>query len=176
MQLETERLRLRRWKRSDIEPYSKLCADPEVMKWIGSGSVRSHADCARAIKEFEANWKAKGFGLFAVELKRNGQFVGFCGLSIPHFLPQVMPAVEIGWRLAREYWGRGLATEAARAVLDFGFRDVELDEVVSICQIGNDASEHIMRKIGMDLDGRTTDPTCGRPVVVYRVRKGSALV
>ena len=98
----------------------------------------------------------------------SGAFLGFAGLSTPDFLPEVMPAVEIGWRFDRTHWGNGYATEAATAALEFG-RDVRsLGPIVSICQTGNDASRRIMQKLGMVFDRRTVDPTCGRAVEVYR--------
>ncbi|MEM1435747.1 MAG: GNAT family N-acetyltransferase [Pseudomonadota bacterium] len=170
MPITTERLLLRRWESDDIEPYAVLCRDPEVMRWIGDGASRSRADCVTAIAGFEACWDANGFGLFAVETLDTGTFIGFAGLAIPEFLPEVMPAVEIGWRLARSSWGRGYATEAARAALAFGFEQCRLDRIISIHQVGNDASGRIMRKLGMRPSLETTDPSCGRAVRVYEAR------
>jgi RimJ/RimL family protein N-acetyltransferase len=86
---------------------------------------------------------------------------------VPEFLPEVMPAVEIGWRLGRRFWGAGLATVAARAALRFGLIDRGLQRIVSIAQVGNDASERIMAKLGMHLERETFDPSCGRQVRVY---------
>ncbi len=165
--IQTERLLLRRWEPSDIEPYAELCRDPEVMRWIGSGSLRTREECVEAISYFEKFWEEKGFGLFAVELLSSQEFIGFTGLAVPEFLPEVMPSVEIGWRLARSTWGHGFATEAARASLEFGFNECELERVVSIHQVGNDASGRIMTKIGMRLFRETVDPSCQRPVKVY---------
>ena len=144
-------------------------ADPEVMRWIGSGTTRSVEQTTAAIKLWEREWEESGFGLFAVEMRDTGELAGFVGLSIPDFLPEVMPAVEIGWRLGREFWGRGIATEAAHSALGFGFTRCGLDRVVSICQSGNDASERIMRKLGMELERETVDPSCRRPVRVYAI-------
>lgn len=169
-QLETERLILRQWVESDLEPYSQLCADEEVMRWIGNGSTRTRAECAEAIERFSKDWMGRGFGLFALEVKHNGRFIGFCGLSIPTFLPEVLPAVEIGWRLHREEWGQGLATEAAQASMAFGFEHCGLQEIVSIHQVGNAASARIMEKLGMAFERATVDPSCSRPVHVYRKR------
>jgi RimJ/RimL family protein N-acetyltransferase len=165
--LQTERLLLRRWQPSDIEPYAELCRDPEVMRWIGSGSLRTREECVEAISSFEKFWEKRGFGLFAVELSSTQEFIGFTGLAVPEFLPEVMPSVEIGWRLARSLWGNGFATEAARAALEFGFSECGLERVVSIHQVGNDASGRIMEKIGMRLLRETIDPSCQRPVNVY---------
>ena len=167
--IRTTRLLLRRWEKEDIEPYAELCADAEVMRWIGSGSTRSRDQCVKAIDGFEVFWEQNGFGLFAVETLSNRKLIGFTGLAIPGFLPQVMPSIEIGWRLARGAWGNGYATEAAKAALEFGFITCQIDRIVSIHQVGNDASGRIMEKIGMSPHLETIDPSCDRPVKVYEV-------
>ena len=92
------------------------------------------------------------------------------GLNTPYSLPEVLPAVEIGWRLGRLYWGQGIATEAARAALEFGFTDRGLDRIVSIHQLGNDASGRIMQKLGMQLDREITDSR-GRRVRIYAINR-----
>ncbi|MCP4217414.1 MAG: GNAT family N-acetyltransferase [bacterium] len=168
-ELATERLILRRWKKEDTEPYFDICKDPEVMRRIGNGRTRNLAECEDAIKHFEQCWNDHGYGLFAAELKETGNLIGFVGLSIPDFLPEILPSVEIGWRLARNYWGKGLATEGARAALNFGLNDLKLKKIVSVFQIGNDASQRIMEKLGMCFQRKTIDPTCDRPVLVYEI-------
>lgn len=167
--IETERLILRRWSGNDLAPFAGICADPAVMEWIGDGTIRSREQCDRAIEQFENEWDIKGFGLFAVELKQNGRLAGFTGLSYPDFLPEILPAVEIGWRFKREYWGKGLATESARAALDFGLNQLLLPRIVSVFQIGNDRSQRIVRKLGMIFERETEDPTCGRKIHVYEI-------
>ncbi|MFB5192255.1 GNAT family N-acetyltransferase [Alicyclobacillus fastidiosus] len=167
--LETSRLVLRRWDGKDIVPMAEINADPEVMRWIGGGTTRTEEQTKRAIEHWENEWNTQGYGLLAVEVKESGELAGFVGISVPTFLPEVMPAVEIGWRLGRSFWGKGIATEAAREVLRFGFVDCGLTEILSICQVGNDASERIMQKLGMHLERETIDPTCGRPVKVYAI-------
>jgi len=169
IRLQTERLILRRWQTKDIEPYAELCSDPEVMRWIGSGVLRSHDECVAAISSFENFWEHNGFGLFALELKSTQHLIGFTGLTFPNYLPEVMPAVEIGWRLARSSWGKGYATEAARAALNFAIIDKGLASVVSIHQLGNEASGRIMQKLGMTFLKQTIDPSCQRPVKVYEL-------
>ncbi len=173
-EIESERLRLRRWLPEDHAPFARICTDPEVMRHIGDGSVRTADEASRAIERFEEDWARRGFGLFAVEVKESGTFIGFTGLSAPEFLPEVLPAAEIGWRLARSSWGRGYASEAAGAALAFGTEDLGLTEIVSICQTANGASMRIMEKLGLAFDRRTTDPTCGRQVEVYRLPKSAA--
>ena len=139
------------------------------MKWIGNGSVRTQAECASAIANFEQFWEEHGFGLFAVERRDTGDLIGFTGLAIPTFLPEVMPTVEIGWRLGKSAWGQGFATEAAKASLAFGFQEAMVDRIVSIHQAGNDASGRIIQKLGMRLERETVDPTCNRQVRVFEV-------
>lgn len=164
--IETSRLVLRRWREDDIPAFAAINADPEVMRWIRDGSVRDERRTRADIEAFEHLWETERFGLFAVELRESGALAGFTGLSVPHFMPEVMPAVEVGWRLGRAFWGRGLATEAAHAALAYGFGERGLTEVVSIVQIGNDASERVMTKLGMRLDRELT-PASGIPTRVY---------
>jgi RimJ/RimL family protein N-acetyltransferase len=145
-------------------------ADPEVMRWIGDGTVRDAQQTRAGVEAWEREWDARGFGLFAVEMRATGELAGLTGLSVPDFLPEVMPAVEIGWRLGRPLWGLGLATEAARAALAFGLLNCD-EKIVSIAQVGNDASERVMEKLGMRLERETIDPTCNRPVRVHVITK-----
>ena len=167
--LSTARLVLRRWNQEDLDPYAEICGDPQVLRWIGNGRLRTREECASAVAGFERAWEERGFGLFAIELKASGRLIGFVGFSLPEFLPEILPAVEIGWRLAGSTWGNGLATEGARAALAFGFGQAGLDRVVSIHQVGNDASGRIMEKLGMRFERETVDPSCGRPVRVYEI-------
>jgi RimJ/RimL family protein N-acetyltransferase len=113
-------------------------------------------------------WTEKGYGLFAVESLETKSFIGFTGFSEPAFLPEIMPAIEIGWRFERRSWGNGFATEAATAALNFGLFELGLSEIFSIYQIENRASGRIMQKLGMRFDRETIDKTCDRLVRVYR--------
>ena len=168
--IETERLLLRRWDRgADLDPFAAMCADPEVMRYIADGSTQTRAECADRLEVFERVWRERSFGLFAVELNATGEMIGFTGLAIPDFLPEIMPAVEIGWRFARAHWGNGYATEAARSVLEFAFDRVGLDRLVSVHAVGNEASANVMRKIGMRFERETTHPGNGRGVRVYEI-------
>ncbi|MFG2503158.1 GNAT family N-acetyltransferase [Streptomyces sp. NPDC048441] len=171
----TPRLVLRRWREADIAPISAISSDPEVMRWIGDGSVHDGVEQTRStVAGWEHGWETEGFGLFAVEVRATGELAGFTGLAVPHYLPEVLPAVEIGWRLGRSFWGQGLATEAARAALDFGFTDRGLQRIVSIAQVGNDASERIMNKLGMCVERATLDPYCGRAIRVHALNAPAA--
>lgn len=167
-EIATERLLLRRWRVEDVQPFAAMCSDPEVMRYIGFGSTRTREQAVSAIEAYEAGWEENGYGLFAVEHFESGHLIGFTGLAQPTFLPEIMPAIEIGWRFAREAWGKGYATEAAKAALDFGLNTLGIPEVVSIYQTENHASGRIMEKLNMRFDRETLDPSCGRSVRIYR--------
>ncbi|NGN66082.1 GNAT family N-acetyltransferase [Streptomyces sp. A7024] len=168
-EIRTPRLILRRWSDDDLAPMADINADPAVMRWIRDGSVRDLEETAADIERWEDEWDDEGFGLFAVELLASGELAGFTGLSVPEFLPEVLPAVEIGWRLGRPFWGQGYASEAAQATLEFALQDRGLDRVVSIARTGNTASENVMRKLGMTLERETTHPVYGHPLRVHEI-------
>jgi RimJ/RimL family protein N-acetyltransferase len=146
-------------------------ADPEVMRWIGDGSVLDAAASAAEIVAFEQVWQAHGVGRFAVEVRETGELTGFVGMAIPADVPEVMPAVEIGWRLGRAHWGRGFATEAAAAAARFAFAEGRLDRLLGIHVVGNDASARVMLKLGMRFERATTEPVYGRPIHVYEITR-----
>jgi RimJ/RimL family protein N-acetyltransferase len=173
--LVTSRLRLRRWRDEDVADMVRVNGDPEVMRWIGDGSVLDEAATAAEIARFEDAWRARGFGRFAVELRDTGEVIGMTGMAIPSDVPEIMPSVEIGWRLGRAHWGRGLATEAARAALGFAFTDGGLDRIVGIYVVGNDASARVMLKLGMRFDRSTTENVFGRPVHVYAIDRSAGM-
>ena len=110
--LKTERLILREWNEVDREPFARINADPRVMEYLGETMSREQSDAVA--DRIEENFKAHGFGLCAADLAESGEFIGFIGLAVPTFEAAFTPCVEIGWRLAAEYWGAGLATEGAR--------------------------------------------------------------
>ncbi|MEV6302805.1 GNAT family N-acetyltransferase [Actinoplanes sp. NPDC051861] len=165
--LETPRTILRQWRDDDLDAFAAITADPEVMRWIGPGTPLDRDATAARLRVWQDHWERHGFGLYALVLRDTGELAGFTGLAVPEFLPEVLPAVEIGWRLARHQWGRGLATEAARAVVTHARDHLALDRLVSIHQVGNDASARVMLKLGMHLDRSTVDPTHGHPLRVY---------
>lgn len=169
--LNTPRLVLRRWRDDDIEPMAAINADPDVMRWIGTGAVRDLEQTRSGIAAIERQWEASGYGLFAIEERASGDLLGFTGMAVPYFLPEVMPAVEIAWRLGRQHWGKGIATEASAAALGFGLIDRGLDRIIAIVQVGNDASERIMTKLGMHAERQTIDPATGRPLRVYEITR-----
>ncbi|TDC39755.1 N-acetyltransferase [Micromonospora sp. 15K316] len=165
--LETPRLRLRRWQSEDLDGFAAINAQPEVMRYIHDGRTLDRAATAERLVNYQRHWEAHGFGLYAVELKETGELAGFTGLAVPTFLPEIMPAVEIGWRLGRVFWGRGLATEAAQAVVAHTRAELGLRRLVSIHVVGNEASARVMVKLGMSLERETVQPDTGRQVRVY---------
>ncbi|MDI2125697.1 GNAT family N-acetyltransferase [Yinghuangia seranimata] len=174
-ELRTDRLLLRAWRDADLDAgLAEMNADPDVMRFIADGTTRSREQSAAFVADQRRRWSEAGFGLFAVERAADGEFLGWAGLAVPEFLPEILPAVEIGWRLRREHWGHGYATEAARAVLPFAFRDVGLDRLVSIRHIDNEASARVMAKLGFTPVLRTVVPSHGRPVEVSALTRAES--
>ncbi|MGN6444635.1 GNAT family N-acetyltransferase [Amnibacterium sp.] len=172
----SSRLLLRHWREEDREPFAAMGADPEVMEHFPARL--SHAESDAFIDRAGSTLEDRGWGLWAVEELATGRFIGFTGLNVPGFEAPFLPAVEVGWRLRRDAWGHGYATEAARAALAVAFDDLELPEIVSFTAVSNIRSQAVMRRLGM-----TTDPAedfdhpavaVGSPVrrhVLYRLRR-----
>jgi RimJ/RimL family protein N-acetyltransferase len=150
--LATERLILRRWRDSDREPFARLNADPEVMRHFLRPLTREESDAF--VDRIETRFGERGYGLWAVERKEDGTFLGFTGLAYQTFEAPFTPCVEIGWRFDRAAWGHGYATEAARTALHFGFDEVGLDEIVSFTSLSNAPSIRVMERIGLHRDPR----------------------
>src|SRR5579862_1114760 len=150
MVIETDRLILRRWQSSDLEPFAGLNADPRVMEFFPATLSRSQTEAM--IAAVEERITRYGFGLWATELKETKDFIGFIGLNVPSNPLPFSPCVEIGWRLAFDYWGDGYAQEGARAALTFGFEKLGLQEIVSFTTAGNLRSRRVMERIGMTYD------------------------
>ncbi|MGN5376663.1 GNAT family N-acetyltransferase [Streptomyces sp. MUSC 14] len=168
-EIRTPRLLLRGWHDDDLAPMAEINADPRVMRWTDDGSVRDLDRTAEDIEQWEEEWDEEGFGLFAVELLASGELIGFTGLSVPGFLPEVMPAVAISWRLGSQFWGQGYASEAAHATLEFALQDRGLDRVISINRVGDNASENVIRKLGMEPERETAHPVYGYPLRVHAI-------
>ncbi|MGW2724034.1 GNAT family N-acetyltransferase [Streptomyces sp. NPDC001492] len=168
-EIRTPRLLLRNWHDDDLVPMADINADPRVMRWIDDGSVRDLDHTAEAIERWEEEWDEEGFGLFAVELLASGELIGFTGLSVPEFLPEVMPAVAISWRLGSQFWDQGYASEAAHATLEFALQDRGLDRVISINRVGDNASENVIRKLGLEPERETVHPVYGYPLRVHAI-------
>ena len=149
-EIRTPRLRLRAWRAGDREPFARMNADPRVMEHFPAPLSAAESDAL--LERIRAHFAARGFGLWALEVAGGADFAGFVGLSVPGFEAPSTPCVEIGWRLAAEHWGRGYATEAARAALAFGFEDLGLAEVVSFTVPANERSRRVMERLGMRRD------------------------
>lgn len=154
--LTTDRLNLREWEDRDLEPFSRMNADPQVMKYFPSllTAEQTRAYFQRILDHHSTH----GFGLLVVEGREQKEFMGYTGLSIPNFEADFMPCVEVGWRFREEYWHKGYATEAARACLAQGFDKLGLKTIHSFTSIHNHPSEAVMRRIGMEKIGEFDHP------------------
>ena len=175
----TPRLRLRRWRPEDRDAFAALNADPRVMAFFPSVLSRSESDAI--VDRIEAHFDRHGYGLWAAEIPGVTPFAGFIGLAVPRFEAHFMPAVELGWRLDHRYWGRGYATEGARAALAYAFDTLTLPEVVSITAPGNARSRRVMEKLGLRSDPAddfdhplVAEGHSLRRHVLYRIRRHDA--
>jgi len=160
--LETDRLKLRGWRNEDFDAYAELCADPEVMRFIGGKPL----DALEAWRHFAfhvGHWELRGYGHWVVEEKSTGKLVGRVG-----FLnPVGWPAFEIGWTLKREFWGKGYASEAARRALPYGFNELDQPHIISLIHPENKASIHVAERLGETLEGKTE--LFGHDVLIYGI-------
>ena len=149
VRLETGRLELRLFRPDDLAAFAAMNADPEVMRYVGDGRPHARSRAATTFERMRWHWAEHGFGRWAIERASDGAFLGFCGVAFPTFVAEAATRPEIGWRLPREFWGQGYATEAAIAARDHFFRSFTWPELISLAQPGNVASHRVMRKIGM---------------------------
>ena len=178
--LHTSRLTLRAPTVADLDGFAAMNSDPEVMRYIGTGGLRTREETRAGLEHVIADWDRKGHGLFAVEATDTGAFLGWVTLAEPLFLPEVLPAVEIGWRFLRARWGHGYATEAARAALEVAFGHLKLSEVYSMTAVLNEPSQAVMRRLGLTELTRWDHPRIPedsplRPHVTYRLAGDNAL-
>lgn len=148
--IRTKRLILRPWTQADFEPFAQLNADPRVMEYFPSTLSRIESD--RQAEKISHLISKQGWGLWAVSIPGIAEFIGFVGLNPVTFSAHFTPAVEIGWRLAYDFWGRGYALEGALAALNYAFATLHLKEVVSFTAIQNMRSIRLMEKLGMHHD------------------------
>jgi len=172
--IETERLLLREWLAEDLAPFAKINQDPKVLECLLK--PLSDEETANLVKDFQKHFQAHGYGFYACVPKETGICVGFVGLRVVPFKTHFTPAVEIGWRLASDAWGKGYATEAAKAVLTHAFEKLHLQEIVAFTVPKNFRSIRVMEKIGMsrDLEGDFEHPLVpfGHPLrhhILYRI-------
>ncbi|MFV0679446.1 GNAT family N-acetyltransferase [Ottowia sp.] len=172
VELSTHRLRLRPWLPQDRAPFAALNADPEMMAYFPFPLSRIESNILA--DHLQALLTQHGWGFWALELRATGTFIGFTGLhQVDNALP-FSPATEVGWHLARPYWGEGLASEAARCALRYAFESLALPEVVAFTALGNTPSQAVMRRLGMRYDGEFEHPALPpghplRPHALYRM-------
>ena len=146
--LETDRLILRMWREADFEAYAELCADPEVMRYLG-GKVFDRTEAWRQMASMIGHWYLRGYGIWAVEEKDSGRLAGRIGC----INPEGWPGFEVGWTLKREFWGKGYATEAGRRALEYGFNELDKPHIISLIHPENRASIRVAERLGETLEG-----------------------
>lgn len=167
----TERVLLREWAKADIEPFSQMCADPQVMRYFPS--VMTYDECVGFIERQMQGHIENGFGRWAIEIE--GVFAGFTGLGRATVATTFTPCVEVGWRLAPWAWGKGFASEAAKESLRIGFEEHQISEIFSFTTQSNTPSEAVMKRIGMqrredlDFDHPNTPGWWGQSHIVYSI-------
>ena len=150
--LTTRRLLLRPWKDEDLPAFAAMNDDPDVMAFLPNRLSREESDALA--ERIRSQIDTQGWGLWALEVTGIAPFTGFVGLSAPRFEAHFTPCVEVGWRLARTYWGKGYATEAGRAAITYGFETLGLSQIVSFTTQGNWRSRAVMERLGMRHDTR----------------------
>jgi len=163
MQIETDRLTLRLFRETDLDAYAEMCADPVVMRFLAQGRPASRAESWRHMAMVLGHWTLRGYGMWAVEERSSGEMVGRVGC----WMPEGWPGLEIGWTLRRGFWGRGFATEAARASLRYAFDTLGADKVVHLIDPDNAASIRLAERLGAYRDGYFN--IFDTRVLVYRV-------
>jgi RimJ/RimL family protein N-acetyltransferase len=163
--LQTDRLILRMLRESDFDAYAEMCADPEVMRYLGDGQPLARPMAWRKLAMMVGHWSLRGYGLWAAEERPSGVFVGYVGF----WNPEGWPGFELGWTLRRSFWGRGYATEAARTALQFAFTELKQPHVISLIHPDNAASIRVAQRLGE----RRVDATevMGNRVLVYRITR-----
>lgn len=161
MTLATDRLILRQFREDDLDAFAAVQADPVVARHVGDGSTTDRSASWRLMAVFLGHWSLRGHGQYAVEERRTGAFVGRVGL----WWPEGWPGLELGWLIARDRWGRGYATEAARVVAAAAFPTLGVTRLISLVHPDNGASARVAAKLGA-LRERTIE-VCGRPADVH---------
>jgi RimJ/RimL family protein N-acetyltransferase len=163
--LETERLYLREFQESDLDAYAEMCADEEVMQYIGAGQPLSRSESWRSMATMLGHWELRGFGLWAVEEKTSGEMIGRIGC----WQPEGWIDFEIGWTLRRAFWGKGYAIEAAQASVQYAFEQLDRSHVISLIDPNNWRSIRVAERLGEKLDGSTE--LFDKEVLVYRLER-----
>ena len=165
--LETERLRLRMFRESDLDAYARMCADAEIMRYLGEGKPLTRAEAWRSMAGILGHWELRGYGLWAVEERATGALIGRIG----HIHPEGWPGFELGWMLDRASWGKGYATEGARRALEYAFEALGRQHVISLIRPANVASVRVAERLGETLQGRVH--LFGAEALVYGITRPS---
>jgi RimJ/RimL family protein N-acetyltransferase len=163
--LETDRLVLRMLREADLDAFAEMCADPEVMRYIGDGQPLTRPLAWRNLAMMVGHWSLRGYGQWTAEERSSGVLVGRIGF----WYPEGWPGFEIGWMLRRAYWGRGYATEGARRALQYAFTDLKQAHVISLIHPENGASIRVAQRLGEQPLGPTE--VMGKPALVYRITR-----
>ena len=163
--LETDRLLMRWFRESDFEQHSRICTDPEVMRFLNDGRPMTTIEIWRQIAYFIGHWHLLNYGIWAVEEKSSGKLVGRIGFMNP----RGWPGFELGWTLARDSWGKGYATEGAARALEYAFTDLDRDHVISLIIPENQGSIKVAERLGETVEGRTE--LMGKETLVYGISR-----
>ena len=169
--ITTERLVLRPFAPDDLPALAVLHAE-ESFWWYPLRRGMSQEETKDFLSRVIGRYDSDGIGLEAVEDRASGTMIGWAGLAVPHFLPEILPAIEVGWRLAESHRGRGLATEAGSAAVDWGFTAGGLERIVSIYEPQNTPSGRVMERLGFTHERTTSDTPRGRTVYVMELTRG----
>src|SRR2546423_9801372 len=163
--LEPDRLTLRMLRESDFEAYAEMCADPEIMRYIGDGQPLARPMAWRKLAMMVGHWSLRGYGLWAAEERSSDAFAGYIGF----WNPEGWPGFELGWTLRRSFWGRGYATEGARAALQFAFTQLKQPHVISLIHPENAASIRVAQRLGERL--LDSAEVMGKTALLYRINR-----
>ena len=155
------------FRQDDLDAYAAICADVEVMRYLGDGKPLARPDTWRQIAMILGHWQLRGYGLFALEEKATGTLIGRTGI----FEPEGWPGFEVGWMLRRQSWGKGYATEAARRVLRYAFTDMDREHVISLIREANAPSIRVAERLGERLEGRAV--IFGQEALVYGIDRAA---
>jgi RimJ/RimL family protein N-acetyltransferase len=168
--IETDRLLLEPWDHdAHGEAFAAINADPEVMRHLGGADPMPREESDDSSRRIAAHWDAYGFGLWAASRRDTGEMIGFVGLCHPLWWPAMNARVEIGWRLARDAWGSGYATEGGRAALRTGFDTLGLEEIVAFVHPANERSLAVTRRLGMEEEAELPHPSRDHLVKILRI-------
>ena len=154
--LETKRLLLREWRQDDFETYARWMSDPDVVRWL-TGEPMARGDAWRSLAVMAGHWILRGYGFWAVEEKTSGTLVGRVGL----WNPETWPGLEVGWTLGREHWGKGYATEAALASMDYAFMTQPISKLLSVIHVSNTPSQKVAARLGETRGEKSTEIVFG---------------